>query len=103
MDDIDPGAIIANARKRNKTEEAVLYILRRIQTDPNVRYYLGPGSQAMYLLCQAEAEITGEPLELIERERSKFLRPHDDVPDIVKYKKRIRKLEEGDVDGPEDD
>lgn len=89
---------------RTKAETAVLYVLRRIQTDANTRWYMGPGTQAFYLLCQAEAEITGEPLEKIERERGTFLRPHDAVADVERYRERVRHLEEHGVeDGEKED
>lgn len=84
-----------------KTESAVLYVLSRIQTDANTHYYLGPGTQAFYLLCQAEAEITGEPLEKVEHERSAFLRPHDAVPEVESYAARIRTLEKHGVEDGE--
>jgi len=46
--------------------EAVKYVLDRSQTDPDLGYYLGPGMQAFYLLCKAEAAHLGKPLPEIE-------------------------------------
>lgn len=48
---------------------AIDYVFRRVQCDPETHYTLGQGSQAFYLLAQAEAASTGTPLADVEAER----------------------------------
>lgn len=54
---------------------AVKYILDRIQTDPDLYYYCGFGTQSFHLLTVAEAARTGRPLAEVEKERQRDLRP----------------------------
>lgn len=54
---------------------AIRYLLNRIQTDPDMYYYCGWGTESFYRLCQAEAAITGEALKVVEGRRRKDLQP----------------------------
>lgn len=55
--------------------KAVRYVLDRAQVDPDLGYYVGPGTQAFALLCAADAEARGVPLEIVERERGEDRQP----------------------------
>lgn len=63
----DAAAVAAHA--------AVKYLLDRIQTDPDLYYYCGAGTQSFHLLTIAEALRTGRPLIEVEAERRKDLQP----------------------------
>ncbi len=56
-------------------DQAIAYVLNRIQTDPDVGYYCGFGTEVFRLLCVAEAEITGKPAEEVEARRRRDLQP----------------------------
>jgi hypothetical protein len=75
--------------------EAVKYVLDRSQTDPDLGYYIGPGTQAFYLLCKAEAAHTGKPLEQVERERGRDLQPEHSKrdPEVLTLRERVQELQ----------
>ncbi len=75
--------------------EAVKYALDRSQTDPDLGYYLGPGTQAFYLLCKAEAAHLGQPLAEIEKERRRDLQPAHSkrAPEVLELRERVRELQ----------
>lgn len=65
---------------------AVKYILDRIQTDPDLAWYM-LHTEAMHLCCVAEAERLGKPIEEVELERLRrplafppFFRPYYGMP-----------------------
>lgn len=64
---------------------AVRYVLDRSQRDPDLGYYIGPGTQAFKELCQAEAAYTGKPLAEIEEARGTDLQPEyrKRAPEVV--------------------
>jgi hypothetical protein len=45
---------------------AISHVLHRIQTAPEVGYYLGVGTESFDRLCHAHAAITGEHFEHVE-------------------------------------
>lgn len=49
-------------------EDAVMYLVRRIQESPDVRYYLGYGTEAFSRLAKAYAHIKGIDLATAEKE-----------------------------------
>ena len=49
----------------SKSEKAVQHILTRIQKDPRLAYYMGPGTESLDLLIDAQSEITGESVDSI--------------------------------------
>lgn len=49
-------------------DRAVEHILRRVQSDPNVRAYLGELTESFELLCAAFAERHGRPVESVKRQ-----------------------------------
>lgn len=53
-----------------KADEAVKYVLDRAQTDADLGYLIGPGTQTFEMLCAAEAARTGEPIEAVKAKRS---------------------------------
>jgi hypothetical protein len=71
--------------------EAVKYVLDRSQTDPDLGYYLGPGTQAFYLLCKAEAAHLGKPLQEVEAQRRKDLQPAHckREPEVLRLRKEL--------------
>lgn len=71
--------------------EAVKYVLDRSQTDPDLGYYLGPGMQAFYLLCKAEAAYLGKPLAEVEAQRRKDLQPAHCKrdPEVLRLRKEL--------------
>lgn len=77
--------------------EAVKYTLGRIQTDPNVGYYCGVGTQVFYLLCKAEAELDGRGLADVEANRRRNLTPahREQRPDVEILRARIEELRLG--------
>lgn len=50
-----------------QAKRAIAYTLRRIQSDPNVGWYLGIGTQTFGLLTEAYATCYGQPLEQVRR------------------------------------
>lgn len=74
--------------------EAVKYLLMRIQTDPNVGYYCGFGTQVFYLLCKAEAELDERQLADVEATRRANLIPahRQQEPDVELLRRRIEEL-----------
>jgi hypothetical protein len=75
-------------------DRAVKYLLDRVQHDPDLRYYCGPGTQAWHLLCWAEAARTGEPIEKVEAERARDLQPDYDrrKPRVVELETELKSL-----------
>ena len=55
--------------------KAIKYILERIQINPDLRYYAGPGSEIFHLLVQAEAEIENKTALEVETKRSEDTQP----------------------------
>ena len=76
------------------SEEAIRYLLGRIQEDPNVHYYCGFGTQAFALLCKAESALTGKPLAEVEQQRRKNLTPRhrQQEPDVELLRREIEEL-----------
>lgn len=87
----DVEALAAELERHTKAVEAVNYILRRIQNDANTHYYLGAGTQALYLLCQAEAALTGLSLAEVEKKRSECF--FSDKAEITQMHERYRNCE----------
>jgi hypothetical protein len=75
-------------------ERACAHILSLSQTNPDVGYLIGPATESFELLCAAQAEYTGEPLEQVERERGRDLQPEHRKrqPDVVVLKARVQDL-----------
>lgn len=71
--------------------DAVRYVLDRAQTDPNLGYYLGPGTEAFHRLCRAEALATGRAIADVERERGRDLQPAHDrrEPDVLLLRREL--------------
>lgn len=72
-------------------QKACAYILNRIQTDPDLRYYAGPFTETFHLLCAAQAECTGRPLAEIEAARAMDLQPQHRTrqPEVLALKARL--------------
>ena len=71
-------------------DRAVKYLLDRIQQDANLRWYM-LDTQALALMCEAEAFRLGKEIETISESRSKDLTPerHRREPDAVKLRKLV--------------
>lgn len=68
-------------------EKAVSYLLKRIQKDVNLNWGM-VGTQAMALLCDAEAARTQESAEAVSEKYSKLL--VDGRPDILRARDVVR-------------
>jgi hypothetical protein len=90
-DDDDNARLIAAAPTLLK---AVRYMLDRIQTDPNVRYYCGSGTQSFYELIQAEAAALGLPLAEVEAERRQDRQPpyRKVEPEVIRLREQLDEL-----------
>ena len=83
-------------------DRAVAYMLDRLQVNPDVRFYCGPGTETFSQLCAAEAARTGETVEAVRERRSKDLQPNYSkrVADVVKLREQLDAVEinESDVE-----
>lgn len=52
---------------------AILYIQDLAQRNEEFGYHIGPFTRGFDLLCAAEAELTGKPIDEVKDERSKTL------------------------------
>jgi hypothetical protein len=77
-------------------QKACAYLLNRIQTDPDVGYYLGFGTQSFDMLCAAEAEFTGKTLEEVQELRGQDLQPahRKREPKVLELEARVEELQE---------
>lgn len=77
-----------------EVREAIKYTLMRIQTDPNVGYYCGVGTQVFYLLCKAEAVLDGRELAQVETDRRVNLIPahRQQKPDVELLREDLEEL-----------
>jgi len=76
-------------------DQAVKYLLDRIQFDADLRYLM-LDTEAFALLCRAEAERRGESGEVVQERRSKSLIPkhHDSVPRLVRLRALVEWIDE---------
>lgn len=86
-------------KQMTAADVAVRYILDRIQTDPDLYYYAGRFTQTFYLLCAAEAEFTGKPIDDVEKYRDRDLQPEyrKRRAEVLVLKDRVEELERGAV------
>jgi len=70
---------------------AVKYALDRQQTNADFGYYAGPLTETFDRLVRAEASYLGEPVEVIEKRRSK--QQDRRQPRVVELEERIEQLE----------
>jgi hypothetical protein len=54
-----------------KAQEAISYALTQVQTRADFHYVCCPFTQLFALLCEAEAELTGRPVDEVRAARSK--------------------------------
>lgn len=52
-------------------QKAITYLLDRAQTDPDLGYQIGPGTEAFRLLCEAEAADLGKDFKEVYDDRKK--------------------------------
>jgi hypothetical protein len=76
---------------RTASERACIYLLERLQRDANLYYHVSPGTGAFDMLCLAEAEILGQPVEAVRERRSHCF--DDRESDREKDARRIEELE----------
>jgi hypothetical protein len=57
-----------NPQAFEKAAAAIFHVLRRIQSSPELGYYMGVGSESFARLCAARAAITGQNVEQVEAE-----------------------------------
>lgn len=81
-------------RQMTAADQAVRYILDRIQTDPDFYWVSGPMTQTFHLLCVAESEFTGKRLDQVEAERSRDLQPphRKRDPEVLTLRKELETL-----------
>ena len=48
-------------------EEAIIYTLRRIREDENIRYHMGAGTENFERLCEAYCAITGDTKDNVKK------------------------------------
>ncbi len=70
---------------------AVDYLLTRAQTDPDLGYQIGPGTEAFRLLCAAQAAATSVPLEEVERQRGQQ-HWQGREPRVLELQRRLREV-----------
>jgi hypothetical protein len=89
--------LLARAKATAALYEAVKYTLDRSQTDPDLGYYLGPGMQAFFLLCKAEAAFSGQPLADVEAGRRRDLQPahRKREPEVLELRRRLEEAQRG--------
>lgn len=75
-------------------EIAVRYILNRRQTDPDLGYLIGSMTESFDLLCRAEAETTGKPLNEVASARRRDLQPEyrKRAAEVVTLRKELEAL-----------
>lgn len=100
LDDAERRAERAAAMAGHQTEAdvvrgAVSYLIHRIQTDPDVGYYLGWGTEAFRRLCLAQAALTGRLLDEVERDARRNLIPahREQRPQVAILRERLEELE----------
>lgn len=76
---------------RNAAEVAVLHVLQRLQYDANVYREMGPFTESFVRLCAAEAEMTGEPVEVVKERRGRCL--DDRESEVQRLRTENKKLE----------
>jgi hypothetical protein len=69
---------------------AITYTLERAQRDPDLGYYIGPGTETFRLLCTAEAALRAKPLADVEKDRGRDLQPPHSKrePEVVELRRR---------------
>lgn len=79
-----------------KARDAIAYVLTRAQTDPNLRYYLSPHTEAWERLVAAEAALLGrEDRDAHWSERAKSLVTGDRVAEVIELREELGSLERG--------
>lgn len=73
---------------------AVLYVLNRIQVDPDLAHHM-LRTEAMHRLCLAEARRFGQELEEVRARREEDLQPsyRKRRPDLVVAREKLERLE----------
>lgn len=91
---IDDLCLECEGPKIKSSFEAVRYLLDRIQRQPDLRWHM-LHTQAMALLCAAEAMETAKPYHQVKEYRERDLQPPHDrrQPEIVIARRRIEQLE----------
>lgn len=51
-----------------QAKKAILHLLRRINDDPYIGWYLGFGTQSFSLLTEAYSTLTNQPVEQVREE-----------------------------------
>jgi hypothetical protein len=73
---------------------AVKHTLDQVQTNPDVHYYCGWGTQIFYLLVRAEAAYLNRPLADVEAERRKDCQPsyRRREPEVERLRQKLDEL-----------
>lgn len=90
-------AEIEALRERGKVmADAIRYVLDRTQIDPDLRYYLGFGTEAWARLTHAEAMATGDQTESVRRRRDVDRQPAHSKrePEVLTLRKRLESADE---------
>lgn len=80
--------------KLSPADRAVKYLLNRIQSDADLRWVCGWGTQSFALLCEAEAARTGESVDDVERRRQQITYDHR-LPEVLRLRKELERLQNG--------
>jgi hypothetical protein len=77
-------------------DQAVKYLLDRVQHDPDLRWLCGVGTQSFRLLILAEAARTGETEEAVLLRRRRNLLPahHRQEPEVLQRRREVQALRE---------
>jgi len=72
--------------------DAVVYVLNRIQQDPDLRWVMGWGTESFHRLCVAEAAVKGEEVNAVEGRRRVDLQPdyRKREPEVVVLREKLR-------------
>lgn len=83
-----------NAAAIHALYRAVNYLLTRAQTNPDLGYEIGPGTESFHRLCSAEALVLDQPLKEVEALRGRDLQPEHDKrePMIVVLRRELDAL-----------
>lgn len=78
---------------------AVKYFLDRLQTDPDVYWFCGPGTQVFSLMCEAEAAHLGRDVEQVKTARMQDLQPahRKREPEVERLRDLVDRLRRGEA------
>lgn len=91
---MDPALLPETKSTMDMMYLGIKYLLDRLQEDPDVMWYCGPGTETFRRLCMAEAAYLGCPLKEVEKARMVDLQPsyRKREPEVIELRKRLEAL-----------